>query len=438
MISTSIITLGCKLNQVESESLADSLQRAGYPLVSSREKADVYLISCCTVTSKAEQKARRLIRSLRKQNPGALIIITSCYAQLEREKILSLAPNLFCISLDDKSKLLKLPDFYDSLGPDKSNIMAEFDIFLKEQGDFGRFAFNPQYFSRHSRAFLKIQDGCSNHCTYCRVRLARGKSISLPFSEVLERAQKLEQAGYREIVLTGVNISQYRGGLPPLLEALCSCLKKCRLRLSSLEPEAINKDWVPVLQNPCLMPHFHLPLQSGSNRILKAMGRKYNTDQIYALCRLLRQAKKDPFIAADIIVGFPTEDQDDFNQSLELLENLNFSRVHVFRYSARPDTAALNLRPLVPEKTKQERSAKVLEFSKKAEADYYQKQIGSQTGAIVIEGPAKDGFWQVLSDNYLDLKLYQAPAELKKGDLIKIKIIEYQGNPAAGFLARVE
>jgi threonylcarbamoyladenosine tRNA methylthiotransferase MtaB len=296
------------------------------------EEAEVYLINTCTVTGKSEQKARRFIRGLACRRPAALLLVTGCYAQLEGAAIESLGPNVTVVSQADKSLLLDLPRRLQEQGTGARI----------EKGSPDPFAFQVQRYSFHSRAFLKIQDGCDHRCAYCRVPLARGGSLSLDPELAVRRAGLLEQAGYREVVLTGVNLSAWRHGgegLGELLERLLISTAGIRLRLSSLEPETIKPALVQALRHPRVCPHFHLPVQSGSDRLLAAMRRRYRAEQVRRAVGLLRGARAEPFLAADLIAGFPGETEEDFRATFELAESLGFAKLHVFPFSPRPGTA---------------------------------------------------------------------------------------------------
>lgn len=424
MFSIALQTLGCKLNQLESESLAGAFIREGFTLVPwERGGADIFLVNTCTVTSKAEQKARRTIRKILKESPEACVIVTGCYAQVEAEAVAALAGDggaplyrkrLFVVSGDRKSFLLDLPKFLANSEQAAGNPAL---ILEKWMGDLGfsspqdRFRFDPQDFSNHSRAFLKIQDGCDNRCSYCRVTLARGPSVSLEADRVLSRLRALEAAGFGEAVLTGVNICQYRDGprgLSGLLEYLLGETGHIALRVSSVEPEYITRDLVKVLGNPRIRPHFHLAIQSGSPQILKKMGRTYSPESIEEGVSLLRSAKGDPFFACDMITGFPGETGGEFEKTYELCRRMDFSWIHAFPYSPRPGTAAYRFTGQVCEREAVSRVKALLDLAQQGRRDYIRRWIGKKVDAV-IEGKTPHGggknvpYVTALSDNYLRL-----------------------------------
>jgi threonylcarbamoyladenosine tRNA methylthiotransferase MtaB len=429
VFSIAVQTLGCKLNQLESESIAGAFNREGFTLVP-REGggADIFLVNTCTVTSKAEQKARRIIRKILRENPEACVIVTGCYAQVEAEAVAGLmdhekeAPvyqkRLFVVPGSRKGSLLDLPKFLvesEGTAGSPAGALERWTRGLDISSPQDRFRFNPEAFFSHSRAFLKIQDGCDNRCSYCRVTLARGPSVSLAAERVLSRLRALETAGFGEAVLTGINICQYRDGvmdLRGLLEYLLGQTETIALRVSSVEPENITGDLVNVLGNPRIRPHFHLAIQSGSPRVLKKMGRTYSPESIEEGVARLRSVKGDPFFACDIITGFPGETGGEFEQTYELCRRLGFSWIHAFPYSPRPGTEAYHFTGPVSEREAISRVKALVDLARQGRRDYIGRWIGKKVDAI-IEGTSPDSgnnkkttpYAAALSDNYLRLLL---------------------------------
>jgi threonylcarbamoyladenosine tRNA methylthiotransferase MtaB len=428
VFSIAVHTLGCKLNQLESESIAGAFNREGFTLLPwEGSGADLFLVNTCTVTSKAEQKARRVIRKILKENPAACVIVTGCYAQVEAEAVAGLmdhekeAPvyqkRLFVVPGNHKSSLLDLPKFIVESVPAAGSPAAALEQWMRRRDIVSpqdRFRFNPEAFFSHSRAFLKIQDGCDNRCSYCRVTLARGPSVSLVAERVLSRLRTLEEAGFGEAVLTGINICQYRDGpldLRGLLEYLLGQTKGIALRISSVEPEYITQALVNILGDPRIRPHFHLAIQSGSPRILKKMGRTYSPETVEEGAALLRSVKGDPFFACDIITGFPGETGEEFDRTYELCRRIGFSWIHAFPYSPRPGTAAYHFTGPVSEREAILRVKALTDLARQGRRDYIQRWIGKKVDAI-IEGTALDNgasktspYTAALSDNYLRLLL---------------------------------
>ncbi len=430
----SLYTFGCKLNQFETEALASEFRGQGFSLVSPDEAAEVYIINTCTVTSKSEQKARRLIRKISRQRPRALLIVTGCYAQLNRDDLAGLGENVRVVSQEDKAGLIELPATLKRRNETARGAIAPVDL-SAVVGD--PFRFRVDRFSYHSRAFLKVQDGCDYRCSYCRVPLARGKSVSLDPEEAVKRARETEQRGYREVVLTGVNLTAYRYGeirLPGLLSRLLGGTQRLRLRLSSLEPEMIKPELAEVLRDRRICPHFHIPIQSGSNTILLRMRRRYRVEQIVRVVELFREAKQDPFVAADIIVGFPGETDQDFLASFRLVETLKLSKLHVFPFSPRPGTPAEHMTDHVPERIRDERVGKLLSLSDSLHELYAGRWVGKRV-EVVLErkrSQTDSGSWQGLSENYLKVLVEGVPDQLGAPGILAEALIEQAGNPCHG------
>ncbi len=417
-------TLGCKLNQCESEALASAFRSQGFSVVGHQEQADIYLVNTCTVTSKAEQKARRMIRRFSRMWPDGVVIITGCYVQLDADLLSDLGPNIYLVSQDDKDILLSLPEYLSEQGLSASDLPFSLGNFLRKSREEGHiqdpFAFNTDLFQYHSRAFLKIQDGCDNHCTYCRVTLARGDSRSLSLDKILDRLKILEGGGYREIVITGVNITSWKDGdidFTNLITRITGQLKKSRIRISSLEPEAITPELGKAFSHSSICPHFHISVQSGSDSVLGRMRRKNNREKIVRGIGILRNSVENPFIAADIIVGFPGETVNEFGQTLELIEELKFSKLHVFPFSPRPGTVAFDMKNPVAERVTGERTLILRDLSKKLYEEYLvsfdsrvlkfllEQRVGD-SGNKVAETASPEMIWWGTSDNYLKLPVY--------------------------------
>ncbi len=430
----SLYTFGCKLNQYETEALASEFRGQGFSLVSPDEAAEVYVINTCTVTSKSEQKARRLIRKISRQRPRSLLIVTGCYAQLNRDDLASLGENVWVVSQEDKAGLIELPARLKQGNGTARGAPAPFDLSGVVGGPF---RFRVDRFSYHSRAFLKVQDGCDYRCSYCRVPLARGKSVSLDPEEAVNRARETEQRGYREAVLTGVNLTAYRYGeigLPGLLSRLLGGTQRLRLRLSSLEPEMIKPELAEVFRHRRICPHFHIPIQSGSNAILLHMRRRYQAGQIVRAVDLLREVKGDPFLAADIIVGFPGETDQDFLASYRLVEKLKLSKLHVFPFSPRPGTPAEHMTDHVPERIRDERVGKMLSLSGSLHELYTGRWVGKRV-EVVLERErfqTGSGSWRGLSENYLKVLVEGVPDQLETPGILVEALIEQAGNPCHG------
>jgi threonylcarbamoyladenosine tRNA methylthiotransferase MtaB len=433
-------TLGCKLNQCETEALADAFRRAGHEPVGSDDEADLYIVNTCTVTSKSEQKARRAVRKILADHPGRPVVVTGCYAQVEKRRVEELGPEVFAVGLEDKAGLLGLPEFL-AASASPGGVAGRIAAWIAEEppgrSGEGRFRFNASRFSFHTRAFLKIQDGCDNRCAYCRVRIARGPSISLDAGEAVRRFRLLESRGYREIVLTGVNLSSYSAGgrdLTGLLQDILSGGGDSRIRLSSLEPEAVTDGFADVLRHPRICPHFHLPVQSGSDPVLRAMRRRYNRAAVSAAVSRLRAVKDHPFIAADFIVGFPGETDDDHRQTAALVRELRFADLHVFPFSPRPGTEAAGMGGRVPERTAGERAAELRALAAEGLDRYGKETAGSMLDVVVERSDLTRGEWEGLSDTYLTVRgtFPSGNGKPAPGDRIAVRISDFRDGAARG------
>ena len=434
-------TFGCKLNQSETESLAASFRCRGFEIVPSDQEAEIFIINTCTVTSKSEQKARRLIRKLSRDHPEALLIATGCYAQLNRNDLRELGANVEVLPQESKDLLLEFPEYAGKQAGSGQGLQEIFRSFTRQFAAMvgaipgGMFRLQTSCFSFHSRAFLKIQDGCDSGCSYCRVPLARGGSVSLALDEVVERVRDLEKAGYREIVLTGVNISAYRCGekdLPGLIKRILSETESVRFRLSSLEPETIDETLCTLLADSRICAHFHLPVQSGSNRILEAMRRRYRAERVVEAVACLRRIQPEAFIAADFITGFPGESDDDFQATKKLIERLGLSRLHVFPFSPRPGTAAAGMGRRVPERIRDERADVLLALSKTLYSDYAAKWLGCEL-EVLLENPLSGAAaWLGTSANYLKVAVDGVPERSARSGSLVRALIHMSGTTCAG------
>ncbi|MDR1838345.1 MAG: tRNA (N(6)-L-threonylcarbamoyladenosine(37)-C(2))-methylthiotransferase MtaB [Treponema sp.] len=459
MPSILIQTLGCKLNQLESEAITDAFRQAGFVMcnhsieTSSNDaplkiSPSIIVVNTCTVTSKADQKARRVIRKALRDYPDSAVLVTGCYAQLNQDELYKLETErprrLFVIKGMDKDSIINL-----SLSLSKKKdicgaleILHENEIADSRQNvHAGRaFQFNPEHFSDHTRSFLKIQDGCDKHCTYCRISLARGPSVSLDAEQVLARLCILEKK-HAEAVLTGVNISQYRdlsgalnsasnipsNNLGGLLEYLLCGTSTISIRLSSLAPDSIDGEFAKILSNKRIRPHFHLSIQSGSKKIIEKMGRNYNAETVERAVNLLRSAKDDPFLACDIITGFPGETETEFNATFELCRKIGFSWIHVFPYSKRPGTSACSFSGAVQEKEISRRVRLLTDLAWQGRVGYVNRWLGREVDVLIEKGRYAKPFCRGISENYLKLFVqYRGDKPPFPGTVLRCRIIADQ------------
>jgi threonylcarbamoyladenosine tRNA methylthiotransferase MtaB len=429
MNSVAFYTLGCKLNQTESEGIADAFRLAGFSVVKPSENPDIIIVNTCAVTSKAEQKARRMIRYFLKTEKKVKLIVSGCYAELNKTEIAALdKKRLFVVKGSSKAELLLLPRKLQN-GISIENALPDDLNSGNAERTTDTFGFNPSLFSFHSRASLKIQDGCNRACTYCAVHIARGKSVSLASSEILSRLRKIEDSGIDEAVLTGVNICQYNdGNLAELLCQLIDGTKRIKLRLSSLEPDYFfcndNIDFFKALSSDRIRPHFHISVQSASESILRSMGRCYSKEQLLQIIAKLRSVRDNPFISCDIITGFPGESDANFEETEKFCVEAQFAWIHAFPFSPRPGTKAFDFPSKVSERDAVRRVERLIQLAKQGQVDYNNSWIGKSVFAI-REGDNGDSF-NALSENYLKLIIAKKGKMPDNGKEFRCKITDFR------------
>jgi len=390
--SVSFRTFGCRLNQLETEAIAAAFETAGFGTAPFGSGSLVTVLNTCTVTGKAEQKARREIRAALRGNPAGLVLVTGCYAEVEGEALAALGERAVVVPGSAKDLVLDLASRLAEAAEHGLDPVDEARAALASASGHARdpFAFRPASFAFHARPALKVQDGCDNACTYCRVRIARGRAVSLPVAEALARARALAASGAAEIVLTGVNLSQYHdpgtgADFAALLEALLAGTDGVAYRISSWEPDRVDGGFARAFSNPRVRAHVHLALQSGCDATLGRMARPYRTDRVREAGALLRGARPGFFLGVDLILGFPGETDAEFAETLALLDELRPAWIHAFPYSPRPGTRAALMPGKVPERVAGERVALVMERARAWRADYARSRVGSET-ELVLEG----------------------------------------------------
>ena len=427
-----VYTLGCRLNQCESEGIADAFAVEGFSIVKDKEIADIYIVNTCTVTSKAEQKARRMIRKFAQIG---ICVVTGCYAQLNAEEIKTLAQNIIVVPLSKKAHLLKLPKHINTALQSGMNLLSSINTFVDE--DASVFDYAAASFSYHNRAYLKVQDGCDNNCSYCRVHIARGKAVSLDSDIVVERALELEKQGFSEIMLTGVNLTMYdheNDGLGGLIEKLLKALgPNIRLRLSSLEADHVDDRLLNTLKDNRMQPHFHIPVQSANDLVLKRVNRKYDKSHLIYIVNRLKEIKDDPFIAADIIAGLPGEGEEQYRETYEFLQEYGFTQLHVFPYSPRPDTDLFEAKDKVPEYLRDERAKELRDLSTQLYKSYLKRQLNKECEVVLQK--RKNGEFKGVTGNYIDVIVKNTPPFAAPGMLFKAKFVDIsETNPIVEIL----
>jgi threonylcarbamoyladenosine tRNA methylthiotransferase MtaB len=391
----SIKTLGCKVNQAESASIAGTLREKGYEIVDSYDNPDLCIVNTCTVTAKSDYQSRQFIR--RAVKSGAKVIATGCYAQLRHDELSNIQGLNLILGNSEKHRL---HEYIDNLPI--NNVIVDSPEVSMHSGP---------YYSNRTRAFLKMQDGCNLSCTYCTVPMARGKSRSLILSDVLKTADRFCTEGYKEIVLTGIHIGCYGSELQPksslfeVVKKISASHPEIRIRLSSIEPQEFKKEFLVLINDGVLCPHLHIPLQSGSDKILKAMNRPYNTSFFKELINTIIQTCPHISIGTDIIAGFPDETEEDFNDTVRFLKEIPLSYIHVFPYSKRPDTKAASFKPQISNAEKKARVRHIFKISNIKKKAYKTSQLGQKLDVIVERKDATNGFYSAISGNYIRLKV---------------------------------
>ena len=372
-------TLGCRLNQFETDSVYAQFFKANYQIVDFDEKADIYVVNTCTVTGQSDAKSRRMINQAKRQNPDALMVVTGCMVSKSDTPLTDID---YLIPNEQKISIFSLVD---------SHLKGELtDTALLASS---KFDFEPAEKTLHTRSFIKIQDGCDNFCSFCIVPKVRGRAVSRPMNDILDNIRKVLDFGYREIVLTGVNIGRYdfeQYNFEVLLSKILEVQGDFRLRISSIEPEGIGKAFYEMLSHPKLCPHLHICLQSGSDKILTRMERMYSLGDYLHLIGEIKKRIPDFNFTTDIMVGFPGETEADFQQSLEVIREVGFSHVHTFKYSVREGTKAAGMPDQISEKIKTERSKQVRHLAEEQKGIYYRSFIGNDQ-EVLIERILKNG-----------------------------------------------
>lgn len=405
-MNVAIFTLGCKVNQYETAAMEQELSRRGHHLVPFDGPADAYIINTCTVTAVSDKKSRNMVRRAKRAAPDAVVAVCGCYSQTAPEEVAALGADLVSGSAGRIAFLDRLEEKYlekqrgngvPCIDVDAALSRRTFEV-LAGGGMEGR-----------TRAFLKVEDGCANFCSYCIIPYARGPVRSLSPAQAVEQACALARSGYREIVLTGIELSSWGRDLPgrpaliDLIEAVCAAVPSLRIRLGSLEPRTITEDFCrKACALPNLCPHFHLSLQSGCDDTLRRMNRRYNTARYAQSIDLLRHFFPNPAITTDLIAGFPGETQEEFTQTLSFLRRCAFSSMHVFPYSRRSGTPAANMPGQVPHEVKEQRVCQAMETAEKMQERYLAGLVGT-TQAVLFE-EVKDGLWQGHAPNYIPVR----------------------------------
>lgn len=418
-MKVSIITLGCKVNQYESQAMLNQLISAGFSAAEDGEESDIVIINSCTVTSVSDHKVRQMLHRARHKNPGAVLVLTGCMPQAFPETAEGLHDADIILGNSNRSSLL--PDILQYISTHQRIV----DIVPHEKSNsFESMSVN-RFFER-TRAFIKIEDGCNRFCSYCIIPYARGRVRSKPMDELKKEIEEIANNGYKEVVLTGINLSAYGQEiglhLCDAVEAACAPSGIERVRLGSLEPEQLSEDVIARLsKQKKLCPQFHLSLQSGCDETLKRMNRHYTTDEYRTIVKNLRAAFENAAITTDMMVGFPGETDNEFEKSLAFAEEIGFAKVHVFAYSRRPGTKANDAPDQVPQTVKEQRSHRLIDATQKTKEEFFQHQVGCIEPVLFereIEGNVFEGY----TENYTPVKMVSS-SDLS-GQIVSVKIIK--------------
>lgn len=427
MKKVAFCTLGCKVNQYETEAMTSLFKKRGYIIASFDDVCDIYIINTCTVTGEGERKSRQMIRRAHHKNEDAVIIVTGCYSQVSPDIVAKLEGVSLVMGTSERGRVVEIAEEYmqSKKVPQVEDIMKKRDyeeLWISSYED-------------KTRAFVKIEDGCTEFCSYCIIPYARGPVRSRTPDSIKKEVASLAENGYREIVLTGIHIGSYGRDLngKTLLDAIKAANeveKIKRIRLGSVEPRVLTKEFIDEISKmPKVCDHFHISLQSGCDRTLKAMNRKYTTAEYENAVSLLRKAYKNPAITTDIIAGFPGETQADFEESLEFMKKISFSEAHIFPFSPRKGTKAAAMDGQLEKKVKNERAKAMIECAKKLHEEYVLSFVGKEA-EVLFERLTDDGMYEGHMSNYITVRA-------KSGDDIshqfkKVKIISAKGSFALG------
>jgi threonylcarbamoyladenosine tRNA methylthiotransferase MtaB len=409
--SVAIETLGCKLNQAESETLSRNLVEAGCRLVGFKETADIYIVNTCTVTHVADRKGRQMLRMVHRLNPQAKIVAIGCYAGQPGQQLGDLEGIDLIIGNAEKAEL--------------ANILLKKNWISKPTTNEG------ELFQNRTRSFIKTQDGCNNHCTYCIVPIVRGPEKSVPSGRLITEINRRVVEGYQEAVLTGTEVGHYNDSstdIVGLLQIILAETSIQRLRLSSLQPQEITPELIALWQNPRLCRHFHLSIQSGSDAVLKRMNRQYNSEQFAEKVTYLRVLLPEVSITTDVIVGFPAETDDEFQESYEFCRRMKFARTHVFSYSPRVGTLAAEMPKQIPPEIKKQRSNQMIALGQSSLEKYHRQFLGLQQEVLFEH--LSGGFCSGYTDTYI--KVYIKSRRDLANQLLRVKLLQLRDEGIEG------
>lgn len=407
-------TLGCKVNQYDTEAMRRLMEEAGYETVSFDEKADVYIVNTCTVTAVADKKSRQIIRRAAHVNPGAVVAVCGCLAQADAEAVLAIDGVSAVIGNQDRSRIA---DIISAARIERQNAVRD----ISRQSEFERLSITSS--EEKTRAHIKICEGCNNFCSYCIIPYARGRVRSRGIDDIVSEAETLAASGVREVVLTGIHIGSYgrdlsRGELIDVIESVAGVTGIERVRLGSLEPSLLTREFCTrAAKIPELCEHFHVSLQSGSEGVLKRMNRKYTPEQYAENINNLRECFEKPAITTDIIAGFPQETITEHEETLRFLREISLAKIHVFPYSMRRGTAAAKMSGQITNAEKKRRAAEIIALASEMEREYLESFIGREV-SVLLEEP-RDGLYEGHARRYMRVRAQGEPNEIVKARVVK-------------------
>ena len=386
MKKAALHNLGCKVNAYETEAMQEMLEQAGYEIVPFKEGADVYVINTCTVTNIADRKSRQMLHRARKLNLEAVVVAAGCYVQTQGEREIDPCIDIVIGNNHKKDLVRILREYEENREKDRAGEIGDINMTKEYE------SLHLTRTGEHTRAYIKVQDGCNQFCTYCIIPYARGRVRSREMQDVEQEVRTLAGNGYQEVVLTGIHLSSYgidfdgQRHLIELIRAVHEIEGIRRIRLGSLEPGIVTEEFAEALASmPKICPHFHLSLQSGCDAVLKRMNRKYTSGEYYEKCRILRKYFDAPALTTDVIVGFPGETEAEFQESYDFVDKVDFYETHIFKYSKREGTKAASMPDQVDEQIKAQRSARLIELGEKKRKAYEKKFIGRTVEVLVEE-----------------------------------------------------
>ena len=422
-------TLGCRVNLYETDALASRFKAGGYEVVSGDGDSDVYVVNTCTVTNQSDQKCRQAIHQIRRKHPKSLIVVTGCMVNNHKEQLLESGMADYVIDNERKPALFDIVDEHFRNGHSDP-----------EGYDRDLFSYQPAFDTFHTRSLIKIHDGCDNYCSYCVIPMVRGRSTSRPAKAIYDNVREVVDHGFKEVVLTGVNIGRYRDedtGFETLVENILDIDGDFRVRISSIEPDQFSDRFLQLFQHEKLAPHMHICLQSGSDLTLRQMHRHYTVEQFREMCRRIKDFRPDFNITTDIIVGFPSENEQQFKESCDFAREMGFSHIHTFKYSIRSGTKAASMPNQVPENVKTQRSEVMRQISKENKLRYFEQMRG-KTQRLLVERMDAKGNARGYGENYIPIVIHGSHLQRNNyTDVIINEIINIDNEDRMQFVGKI-